>query len=129
MFFNEKIVRFVNGYDSRHHVDHSNLLALSWLSIPDRVHFFRMIHLFKIKHCLGPCYLRSNIVSVSDIHSHRTRGSVSNFHLSKSYSNCPSAFSYSCVKDWNSLPNRIKTIDSLPSFKRELRKFLLSTYD
>ena len=123
-----KMVRFVHGYENRHHVGPSDILSLSWLLIRDRVSYFKLIHLFKIKHGQGPRYLRSNIVSVSETHSYGTRGSSSNFHVSKSLSNCPSAFAFSCVKQWNSLPNSIKTIDSLPVFKRELRKFLSSSY-
>ena len=123
-----KMVRFVFGYDSRHHVGPPDLLSLTWLSISDRVNYFQLIHLFKIKHGLGPRYLRSNIVSVSDTHSYRTRGSRSNFHVSKALSSCPSAFAFSCVKQWNSLPQRIKIIDSLPVFKRELRQFMISSY-
>ena len=123
-----KMLRFVYGFDNRHHVGHSELLSLSWLSIPDRVNYFKLIHLFKVKHGLGPRYLRSNIASVSDTHSYRTRGSVSNFHMSKALSNCPSSFAYSCVRLWNSLPGRIKSIGSLSVFKTELRKLLLSSY-
>ena len=123
-----KMVRFVNGFESRHHVGPTELFSLSWLSIGDRVSYFKLIHLFKIKHGHGPNYLRSNIVSVSETHSYETRGSRSNFHVSKALSNCPSAFAFSCVKQWNALPGRIKSIDSLPVFKRELRKFLLSSY-
>ena len=123
-----KMVRFIYGFDSRHHVGSTELLSLSWLSVRERVSYFKLIHLFKIKHGIGPSYLRSNIVSVSETHSYATRGSRSNFHVSKALSNCPSAFAFSCVKQWNGLPCRIKTIDSLPIFKRELRKFFLSSY-
>ena len=126
--FQRKMVRFVNGFDNRHHVGSAELLSLSWLSIPDRVKYFKLFHLFKIKHGLAPRYLSKNIVSVSDSHSYNTRGSVSNFHVSKTLSGTPSAFAYSCVKQWNELPARIKSIDSLYAFKRELRKLLLSSY-
>ena len=124
-----KLVRFINGFESRHHVGPSELLSLSWLSIRKRVDYFKLIHLFKIKHGNGPQYLRSSIVSVSEAHSYGTRGSRANFHMSKSLSRCPSSFAFSCVKRWNALPSRIKTIDSLPAFKRELKKFLLSSND
>ena len=122
------MLRFVYGFESRHHVGPSNLLTLSWLTISDRVNYFKLIHLFKIKHGLGPGYLRTNLVSVSDMHTYGTRSSTSNFHLSKVLSKTPSSFAFSCVKVWNGLPERIKQIDSLPIFKRELKKFLLSSY-
>ena len=123
------MVRFVYNLDNRSHIDSRNLLSLSWLSVPDRVRYFKLIHLFKIKHGIAPRYLSRNIVSVSDTHAHNTRGSASNFHVSKSLSSNNSAFAFSCVMQWNALPNQIKSIDSLSIFKRELRKFLLSSYD
>ena len=107
----------------------TDLYELSWLSIRDPISYFKLIHLFKIKHDLCPLYLRSNIVSVSDTHSYRTQSSVLNFHVSKTLSNAPSTFAYSCVKLWNALPEHIKSIDSLPSFKRRLKRFMLSSYD
>ena len=123
-----KMLRFVFGFDNRHHIGPSDFLSLSWLSFSDRVSYFQLIHLFKVKHGLGPRYLRSNIVSVSDTHSYSTRGSRSNFHVSKALSSCPSVFAFACVKQWNRLPQRIKLIDSLPIFKRELKKFMMSSY-
>ena len=126
--FQRKMLRFVKGVDSRCYVGNRDLFELSWLSIRDRISYFKLIHLFKIKHDLCPLYLRSNIVSVSDTHSYRTRSSVSNFHVSKTLSNAPSTFAYSCVKLRNALPEHIKSIDSLPSFKRGLKRFMLSSY-
>ena len=55
-----KMVRFVHGYENRHHVGPSDILSLSWLSIRDRVSYFKLIYLFRIKHGQGPRYLRSN---------------------------------------------------------------------
>ena len=110
------------------HMSHDVLDLISHFRLFRPLCYFKLIHLFKVKHGLGPRYLRKDIVSVSDTHSHRTRGSVSDFHISKSSSNCPSSFAFSCVKHWNSLPRRIKSIDSLPLFKRELKDFLLSSY-
>ena len=124
-----KMTRFVFGFDFRHHVGPREYFSLSWLTIPDRVRYFRLIHLFKIKHGLAPRYLQRNIQSVSDTHSYNTRGSTSNFHVSRSLSSTPSAFAYSCVKNWNELPNRLKSIESLAIFKRDLKAFLLSSYD
>ena len=123
-----KMLRFVNGFDSRHHIDNKDLFELSWLSIRDRISYFKLIHLFKIKHNLCPQYLRTNIVSISDTHSYGTRSRASNFHVSKILSNAPSTFAYSCVKLWNALPEHIKSIDSLPTFKHVLKKFMLSSY-
>ena len=43
-----KMVRFIDSLDNRTHVDTKDLRNLSWLSIPDRVRFFRMTHLFRV---------------------------------------------------------------------------------
>ena len=123
-----KMARFALGLQPRDHVGLHEFRSLSWLSIPDRVKYFRLIHLFRIKHGLAPQYLRRNLASVSETHSHNTRGSVSNFHVSKSVSKTTSSFTYSCVKDWNLLPADLKSIESLSRFKSKLREFLLSSY-
>ena len=46
-----KMVRFVFGFDNRHHVGPSEFRSLSWLKISDRVMYSKLIHLFKIRHC------------------------------------------------------------------------------
>ena len=123
-----KMIRFIFQLDYRHHVGLQELQSLSWLSIPDRIKYFKLVHLFKIKHGIAPRYLRANLSSVSDTHTYNTRGSTSNFHVSRNLSQMHSSFAFSCVRSWNSLPNELKRIDSLLVFKRELRKFLLSSY-
>ena len=87
-----------------------------------------LIHLFKVKNGLSPKYLKHNFTSVSDTHTHNTRGSTSNYHVSVSLSRAPSSFAFSCVKEWNALPDTVKGINSLKPFKRELREFLISSY-
>ena len=123
-----KMLRFIFEFDNRHHVGLKDLESLSWLSVPDRMKFFKLVHMFKIKHGLAPQYLRFDLSSVSDTHTHNTHGSTSNFHVSKSLSQMPSSFAFSSVKYWNSLPAGLKGINSLSTFKRELRRFFLSSY-
>ena len=122
------MVRFVNSYDARHHVDVGDLLPLSWLSIPDRVSFFKLSHLFRIRHDLAPQYLRVNFTSISESHGHFTRGSSSNYRISKSVSIAPRSFAFTAMKQWNDLPTSIKCITSLATFKRKLKQFMFSRY-
>ena len=77
-----KMLRFVFGLDNGAHVDGRNLLDLAWLSVPDRVKFFKLTHLFRVRHDLAPSYLLPNFKLISAAHSHNTRGSRHNFHLS-----------------------------------------------
>ena len=74
-----KLVRFVYGLDFRQHVGKKDLRNLSWLSIPDRVAFFKMMHLFRIRHNIAPKYLMPNFTSLSASHTHNTRGSSTIF--------------------------------------------------
>ena len=124
-----KMVRFVEGMDYRGHVDNKNLKNLSWLNIPDRVKYFRMSHLFRIRHKLAPTYLLPNFKFLSDTHNHNTRGSSHNFHLSRQLSLSPSSFSYTAIRQWNDLPCSLKALDSFQVFKSRLKQFLLNQYD
>ena len=106
-----------------------NLRSLAWLNIPDRVRFFRMSHLFRIRHKLAPRYLLPNFKSISDTHTHNTRGSSYNFCLSRDLSLSPKGFSFIAIKQWNELPNSLKSIENFRVFKRKLKQFLLNQYD
>ena len=123
-----KMARFVYGLDYRSHIGGGEFTRLQWLTVPDRVLFFKMVHLFKIRHNLAPSYLLPNFVSISQTHSHSTRGSTHNYHVSKSLAMSTTSFAYTAVTDWNTLPDRIKEIDSFKFFKRKLKEFLLSRY-
>ena len=123
------MIRFIHGWDNRAHVDTKNLRELSWLSIADRVRFFRMSHLFRIRHKLAPSYLLHNFKSISDAHTHNTRGSNVNYVLSRELSLSPTSFSFLAIKQWNELPNDIKSIREFRVFKRKLKEFFISQYD
>ena len=123
-----KMVRFVYGLDNRAHIGFAELASLSWLSVPDRVLFFKLVHMFRVKHGSAPHYLRSRFTSVSETHSYSTRGSSVNFHLSRSIAQAPSSFTFTVINQWNRLPDSIKEINSLPAFKRALKSHLFSRY-
>ena len=126
--FQRKLVRFVHEYDWKHHVDSRNLRDLYWLSIPDRVSYFKMIHLFKIRLGLAPPYLSSGFVSLLRTHSYRTRGSESNYHVSREIALSPTSFTFTAIKTWNGLPIQLKRLDSVQNFKKKLKEFLISHY-
>ena len=124
-----KMARFVYGLDNRGHIGKGELLSLSWLTIPDRVSYFKLVHIFKIRHDLAPRYLLPNFTSISGIHTHFTRGSGHNYHVSRDLAQSPNSFAFTAIKLWNSLPNQIKEIDSIIVFKKKLKEFLFSTYE
>ena len=93
-----KMVRFIFSLDYRAHVDVTNLRELAWLTVPDRVKFFKLNHLFRIRHKLAPTYLLPNFKLISAAHSYNTRGSSHNFHVSKELSLFPNGFAYTAIK-------------------------------
>ena len=123
-----KMIRFIFSMDFRQHVDYGDLRKLSWLSIPDRVSYFKLIHIFRIRHDLAPKYLSHNFRTISSSHQYHTRGSNFNYFMSKELSLAPHSFSCTAAKLSNSLPNELKQIRVLDVFKRKLKDFLLSEY-
>ena len=66
--------------------------------------------------------------TVSSIHSYNTRNrnniSVPRCNLTTSQS----SFRFQSAKEWNSIPEQIKSLESHASFKNNLRKFYLDQY-
>ena len=122
------MVRFIMKVDYRHHVGGNELHQLSWLSVPDRVLYFKMNHLFRIRNGMAPKYLMANFQALALSHTHNTRGKDFNFHLSKDMSRSASSFMFTAAKQWNSLPVCLKGISTLHVFKKRLREHLLSRY-
>ena len=125
-----KMVRFVYSMPPRSHIDLRHFRQIGWLAIRDRVRYFRLVHVYKINNGLAPDYLTGAFTAVKEVHSHFTRGSVSNFHIS---SPCISSlsqksFGYTAKKEWNSLPVYLKQNHTLTTFKSHLRSYLLSQY-
>ena len=123
-----KMVRFIYSLDNRAHVDCRNLQGLAWLSVPDRVKSFKMAHLFRIRHKLAPSYLLPNFKLISVAHSYNTRGSSHNFHISRELSLFSNGYAFTAIKEWNELPDSIKSIGEFRVFKRKLKQFFISRY-
>ena len=123
-----KMVRFVFKLGNMAHVGLPELKQLSWFSIPDRVRYFKLCHVFKIKNRTAPSYLLDEFVLISDTHSHRTRGSTSDgFSISKCDGTL-SSFSYTAIQAWNSLPLQLRIIKSESVFKRQLKGHIFLQY-
>ena len=112
----------------RDHVGSSELKQLNWLSVLDRVKYFSLIHVFKIRSGGAPRYLSEFFVPVNSIHSFGTRGMTYNYQLSKDLSLAPSTFAFSAIKYWNALPSSLKSEKSLPVFQKKLKQQLMFDY-
>ena len=121
-----KMARFVLGVGPRTHIGLSVLKELGWLTVKDRVRYFSLLHVFRVKRGSGPSYLRRGFVMVSDVHEHRTRASSTGFHISGD--DVVGTFSYFGKKEWNSLPDRLKIIENIDLFKVKLKQYLMEEY-
>ena len=124
------MVRFAFNLSPRSHVDQRNLKQLGWLSVRDRVRYFRLIHVFKISRGLAPDYMMGGFIPVAKVHSHNTRGSVSDYHISKFGPSMlkSSSFCVTAKREWNSLPRDLKLLENIGLFKSRLRKYFLEQY-
>ena len=117
-----KMVRFIHSMEFTVHV------GLSWLSVPDRVTYFKLVHIFCICNNLVPKYLMTNCRSISDAHTHNTSGSNFNYCVSKNLARSQNSFAYTAIRSWNSLSAPLKGISDISIFKRKLKTALLARY-
>ena len=124
-----RMIRFVFGMHHMEHVDFKQNLNLSWLSVCDRVNYFKLCLVFKVKAGKAPPYLSDSFTPVSSTHTHSTRGShAHNFAITREIASSPSSFSLTSIKAWNDLPAHIKLIDSESTFRTSLKAHFLSKY-
>jgi hypothetical protein len=120
-----KMVRFVLFKHNRDHVGQEELDMLGWLSFTARVSYFRLTHVYRIHNEMAPEYLSENFKRVSQVHDHKTRGSDLNYFVPRQCSGAISkSFYFNAIKEWNALPDDLKSCRTEVIFKRELRKYL-----
>ena len=96
------------------------------LPVSDRVKQLKLNHVFKIfnNHC--PEYLKENFNKIKDTQlSICTRASTNNLFLPRVKNQASHSFYFSAIKEWNTLPSKIKDISSEVTFKLSIRDHLL----
>ena len=123
-----KMVRLVFKMEPRDHVGQDSLSKLGWFTVPNRVRYFKLIHMFKIHSKTAPNYMVDNFKPVSSIHDYHTRQSQLDYHLNKydSIGLMSNSFRFSAIKEWNALPIGIRTSPNVTKFKGSLKTFLLN---
>ena len=121
-----KMARFVLGVGPRVHIGTAALRDLGWLTVSDRVRYFALLHVFRVRKGSGPSYLRKGFVMIADVHSHRTRASATGYHVSGD--DVDGSFSFFGKKEWNALPDRLKNLDSINLFKVKLKEYFFDSY-
>ena len=123
-----RMVRFINGFHHMHHVDSSDLKRLSWLNVEDRVRYFKLVHVFRVRSGIAPIYLAANFVPIANRHSHCTCSSIHDYAITGNVTSAPNSFSYTAIQEWNALPANLKTPTSLNIFKRKVKELFVSSY-
>ena len=121
-----KIARFILNMSPRDHIGQIHLDSIKLLKIHDRVKQLRLNHMFGIFHSAGPLYLQQFFTKISATHTHRTRSSSLNFHIPRVCGQGSKTFFYQGAKDWNSLPDYIKSITDKGAFKTQVKLHLSS---
>ena len=102
--------------------DIRNLKNEGIFNVPSRVSQLKLGHAFKINNKTCPDYLSFHFQRLRE-NSNRidTRAKSYNFHVPKISTN---TFAYTTIKDWNNLPNEIKSTRCLKPYKEKLVKHL-----
>jgi hypothetical protein len=108
----------------RAHIGQFELSKIGYLNVADRVQFLRLNHVFKINSESAAPYLSQHFTRVSTFHNHNTRGSSFNFVVPAVKGHAAKTFYYNAIKDWNKLPNNIKSIINKDGFKRAMKEHL-----
>ena len=119
-----KVVRFIHGYDSRTSLKVKDFSSIGWLNVQNRVKQLRLNHVHKIVNKKCPSYMNNNFSLVSDIHSHNSRNSKGNFYLPQVNCFTSTTFYYQAIKDWNSLPADVKNVSYIYEFKKKVKTAL-----
>ena len=120
-----KLIRFINSYNSRKHLSFDDFKNLKWLNVSFRVEFVSLCNMFKINQNCAPMYLCDLKLINPDVHTHKTRYSFKSYVVPKVKSNGKTTFKYNAIKSWNSLPKYIKISKSLDKFKSLAKKHLM----
>ena len=121
-----KMARFVLGVGPRVHIGSVTLRDLGWLTVADRVRYFSLLHVFRVRKGSGPSYLRKGFVMIADVHNHRTRASSTGYHVSGG--DVDGSFGFFGKKEWNALPDRLKNLDNINAFKVKLKEYFFDSY-
>ena len=95
---------------------------LHWLPIKSRIDFKILLLTWKALHGQAPCYL-SDLLSIQTYNRELRIGSQNLLKVPKTYkSTCGDrAFEKAAPHLWNSLPEKIRSIENLESFKSQLK--------
>ena len=92
-----KILRFINGFDHRKRVDYHVFSTTGFLNVDLRVQQMRLNHAHRIFYNKCPRYMNSNFVKMVDIHTYNTRSSEFNFYTASVNCHSSNTFYYNAI--------------------------------
>ena len=102
------------------------LRELNWLLVKEQLLFRDTVMMYKCVHDLAPLYLCNKFSKRSDLHERYTRNREL-FQIPMYNTTIGQrTFNYRGAKIWNSLDNDLKLMPSFKSFKKKLKKDMLS---
>ena len=110
-----KMIRFILGYDSREHLYVKDFVRAGFLSIEKRFEYLSVNMMYNIFYNRAPSYL-CQFKKVEDLHSHNTRNSLECLMFCQQSKLRVKTFMYNGAKLWNSLPVSIKVIECKDNF-------------
>ena len=117
-----KMMRFMLNLGNREHIGKKEFNIIGILDVSSRVSQLKLGHAFKINKKTSPEYLNFHFQKLNEIEGRiATRAKAYNFHVPKI---SPNTFAYTTIKDWNNLPNDIKSINNFKYFKEKVVKHL-----
>ena len=120
-----KTVRFILGYDNRHHLTVDDFRKVKYLDVDRRIEYLSLNLMYKVFNNTAPAYL-CKFQKVSDVHSHNTRNSESSYVIPHVNTQGSLSFMYNGAKLWNKLPGSIKSSESKDVFKSKCKAYLFN---
>ena len=103
------------------------LISLHWLRVPEQIHYKLAVMAYKVLHGRAPSYL-GPLVRIADVSGRRAlRSAGTNRILVPPVTSTTvgsRAFSVAGPLTWNSLPDDVISAESLPTFRRKLKRHL-----
>ena len=122
-------LRFICNIKNKKHVDYDELRrSLNMLDMSQRRILHGLCLLFKVLNDLGPVYLRDLFTLHEEISLRETRTSNRNIYLPNSNTSAIhiKSFKNYVARVWNKLPNDTKSCKTLYTFKKKVKKLLLT---
>ena len=120
-----KIVRFILGYKSQHHIGVNDFKKFKFLNVENRINYLTLNMMFNVYYDRAPRYLSQKFSKCENVHT-CTRYSENSFNVPSVKTQGSLTFVFNGTKLWNSLPVIIKSIVTKDRFKKKVRSLLLN---